>query len=240
MVAASLIPEIGSSDPNSSPQKRRRGRPRNEDRRNVSDALLAATESLLSQNGLGALTEREIARVADVSETVIPYYFGDKNGLLFALADRNMAFIDKTLHSLMDIDPCSPTASRQIAETMIRAHHTYPSIGYLMIFEQQRRESSPIWKQFAERRGPRSLVQIRTALLYHAKARHPHVTSDLDHATRMALSLMCITAGTLSFHTLSTWVGIGLEDMRRDPWLQHVSNLVDFHLDQLSCSQGQD
>lgn len=215
-------------------RRRRRGRPRNEDKRNLADALMDAAEQLLEQEGIGALTERRIAGLVDVSETVIAYYFGDKNGLLFAMAERTFAFIETTLNSLMEIDPASPTASLQIARTMIEAHHARPWLARLMTLEQQRGDESSIWQKYLGRRGPRSLVQIRKALLHHAAARHGTVTADAGHATRIALSLMCVTSGTLSLYTLSEQLGIGLAAMREEPWLMHVAGLVDFHLHSLS------
>lgn len=210
--------------------KRRRGRPRKQDKRNLADALIDAAENLLEQEGIGALTERRIAHGANVSEALIAYYFNDKNGLLFALAERRFAFIEATFNGLLEIEPTDPTASMQFARAMIEAHHARPWTARLMLAELQRREESSVWRQYVERRGSRSLVQIRKALLHQAAARFGAVTDDLDQATRVALSLMCITSGTLSLHALSEPLGISLGAMREEPWLAHVAAMVDAHL----------
>jgi AcrR family transcriptional regulator len=231
------VPPLDKShgvEPSVAGSKRRRGRPRKQDKQHVPDALLDAAESLLKRDGFSTLTERKIALEAGVSETNIPYYFGDKNGLLFAVVDRSLSFIESKFGQLMEIDPASPTASLQFARAMIEAHHTRPWIARLMTSEQQRHDQSPIWKEYSRRRGSRSLIQIRTALLRFTVARYNRVTDDEKYVTRVALSLMCVTSGTLSLCTLSEPIGIGLADMCQDPWLQHVAELVDFHLYQLA------
>ena len=52
------------------------------------DALLEAALSLLGQVGTSALSLREVARVAGVSHAAPAHHFGDKAGLLTALATR--------------------------------------------------------------------------------------------------------------------------------------------------------
>jgi len=126
------------------------------DRRDIADALLDAADRVLQEEGFSALTKQKVAKLAGVSESTIPYYFIDKDGLLFAVVDRSLSFIEARLNSLMDIDPRSPTASLQFAETMIEAHHACPRIAQLMTSEQQRHSQSRIWQQHKKRRGPRT------------------------------------------------------------------------------------
>lgn len=213
-----------------SPARRPRGRPKSTDRRDIANSLMDAAELLMKNDGLSALTEKRIAALAGVSEPTIPYYFGDKNGLLYAVVDRFLSFIEDRLSALMLIDPASTDASQQFARLMIEGHHTRPWIARIMTSEQQRHSESPIWHWYSQRRGSRSLIQIRDALCRQAQARYGTVVSDEAYATRIALSLFCVTTGTLSTHTLTESLGIRLEDIWEPPWLEHVTNLVNFHI----------
>lgn len=217
---------------------RARGRPRREHRRDIADALLDITEEILKQEGFSAVTERKVATLAGVSEATIPYYFGDKNGLLFAVVDRCLAFIEESLGTLMDIDAEDPQCSLHFARILIKAHHTRPWIAHLMTAEQQRHDQSPIWERFVRRRGPRSLVQVRDALLRMTTARYGRASKDEQYAMRVSMSLLCVSTGTLSWYTLSEGVGIRFDDLWQAPWLQHVADLVDYHCYLLAGGSG--
>lgn len=82
----------------------------------VARTILDAARGLLAEGGYEALTLSAIAAAADEPKASIGYYFGNKNGLLVALADllvheANRALLDKTerlpmgerrLHALID------------------------------------------------------------------------------------------------------------------------------------------
>lgn len=210
-----------------SARRRSRGRPRRENRRDIRDALLDAAELLIQRDGLSAVTERKIAMIAGVSESMIPYYFGDKSGLLFAVVDRFFAFIEDRLRLLADIEPASHGASREFARAIIDAYFTRPWIAHLMTAEQQRHRVSP--KRYALRRSPDGLVPIRRALMRLAAARHGRVDEDERKATRVTLGLLGVTTSALSWYTLSERMSARFEATQQEPWLQQFANLIDFH-----------
>lgn len=63
------------------PRKRRKRRTRDE----VEGRIIAVARELFAQRGYSAATTREIARIADVSETLLFRYFGDKAQLFDAV-----------------------------------------------------------------------------------------------------------------------------------------------------------
>ena len=65
---------------------RKRGRPSEGAR----DAIVAATQQLLEEEGLARLTTRAVARRAGVSEASIFYHFGDKTALVAAALEANL------------------------------------------------------------------------------------------------------------------------------------------------------
>jgi len=69
---------------------RGRGRPRKDIQRHVIQDLMAAAESVLVEKTSHEITLHEIAAAADVSEAMIHYYFGGKEGLMVAILDEIM------------------------------------------------------------------------------------------------------------------------------------------------------
>jgi AcrR family transcriptional regulator len=65
-------------------------------------ALLAAAETVLRRDGIGALTLRSIAREAGVSHTAPQHHFGDTAGVLTELAADGFLRLAATLSSAME------------------------------------------------------------------------------------------------------------------------------------------
>ena len=64
------------------------------------ERLLAATERLLSSQGLGCVSTRDIAREAGVAEGALYHYFGDKAELILAVVLHQLGDFPEALHSL--------------------------------------------------------------------------------------------------------------------------------------------
>jgi len=54
---------------------------------NTREALLQACAALISENGIGPISVRHIADRAEVSQAMVRYHFGDKDGLMMAALD---------------------------------------------------------------------------------------------------------------------------------------------------------
>jgi len=64
------------------------------------ERLLAATERLLSSQGLGSVTTRDIARAANVAEGALYHHFGDKAELILAVCSHQLGDFPEVLQSL--------------------------------------------------------------------------------------------------------------------------------------------
>jgi AcrR family transcriptional regulator len=64
------------------------------------ERLLAATERLLSSQGLGCVSTRDIAREAGVAEGALYHHFGDKAELILAVVLHQLGDFPEVLHSL--------------------------------------------------------------------------------------------------------------------------------------------
>src|ERR1700704_978228 len=62
--------------------------------------LIAATERLLSSQGLGCVTTRDIARAAKVAEGALYHHFGDKAELILAVVLHQLGDFPDVLQSL--------------------------------------------------------------------------------------------------------------------------------------------
>jgi AcrR family transcriptional regulator len=64
------------------------------------ERLIAATERLLSSQGLGCVTTRDIARAAKVAEGALYHHFGDKAELILAVCSHQLGDFPDVLQSL--------------------------------------------------------------------------------------------------------------------------------------------
>lgn len=64
------------------------------------ERLLAATERLLSSQGLGCVSTRDIAREADVAEGALYHHFGDKAELILSVVLHQLGDFPEVLQSL--------------------------------------------------------------------------------------------------------------------------------------------
>jgi TetR/AcrR family transcriptional repressor of mexJK operon len=98
-----------SNDPIIDPQSRRRGRPRDLDKR---EAVLDAATALFSERGLAATTMESVAERAGVSKMTVYANFSDKSALLKAVFERNTARL--RFHELPDCPDAETAIERLI------------------------------------------------------------------------------------------------------------------------------
>lgn len=110
-----------SSEP--SPPKRRI--PTQARSRRRVEELLDAAERLVVDRGVEALTTRDIAETAGVPVASLYQYFGAKEDVLLALADRDMAEMDEqVITDLAQLETLSVAAlTRSVMESFVRVYH---------------------------------------------------------------------------------------------------------------------
>jgi AcrR family transcriptional regulator len=86
------------------------------------EVILDATERLVVERGVEALTTREIAAAADVPVASLYQYFADKEALLIALAQRDMAEMDEQVAAdLAALAEADDLTVASLVETTMRA-----------------------------------------------------------------------------------------------------------------------
>ena len=92
---------------------------------NLREALLEAALALVAERGLGEISLREVARRAEVSHAAPAHHFGDKAGLLTALATRGFELFGAALRAgaARSTDPEQSFAWTGWAYVMFAAEH---------------------------------------------------------------------------------------------------------------------
>ncbi len=80
---------------------------------NLRAALIAAAAAILEQQGVGALTLREAARRAGVSQAAPYRHFADKRDLLAAVAEQGFRLMTAAMRAAMTSQPASALARFQ-------------------------------------------------------------------------------------------------------------------------------
>lgn len=106
------------------PPPKRRVPSQERSRRRVED-ILDAAEALVVEQGVEALSTRDIARAADVPVASLYQYFGAKEDVLIALAERHMAEMDEQV--MTDLAGLSELTVarlvRSVMESFVRVYH---------------------------------------------------------------------------------------------------------------------
>src|SRR5690349_24467205 len=90
------------------------------------EALLKATAQLVQEQGVGALSLREVARRAGVSHGAPAHHFGDKAGLLTALATQGFELFTAALRKARDeagTEPLRRFAATGYAYVLFASEH---------------------------------------------------------------------------------------------------------------------
>lgn len=112
---------MGSVTPNEELLVRRRVPTQARSRERV-ERILDATARLVVAHGVDAVTTRSVSEAAGVPVASIYQYFADRDGLLLALAERDMAEMDEQV--ARDLAALEVLSVRTVVETTMRAFVT--------------------------------------------------------------------------------------------------------------------
>lgn len=113
-------------------RERSRGRPADEDHRDLKIAILDVAEELFSEHGYAATSIRQIAEQAGVNPALVHYYFANKKTLLQNVLERVAAPVGKAIAGLDKEGRASPENIASLILSMAAAH---PNLPRLMIRE---------------------------------------------------------------------------------------------------------
>lgn len=112
----SVADETGPAEESQRPRRRRRSR------EDVEQRIHEAARDLFAERGYAAATTREIALRADVSETLLFRYHGDKAGLFAEVVTRPFNRLMEQFTALSGADPAASAdaMTRQFTEAVFR------------------------------------------------------------------------------------------------------------------------
>ena len=113
------------------------------------DALLAAASELMRARDTLAVSISDIAAQAGVNSALVKYYFGNKNGLLLALLERDLTLSNTQLRELLEMDLKPSQKMRFHLRGLIRVYFRFPYLNRLLI-AIIRDESEEIGRSLAE------------------------------------------------------------------------------------------
>lgn len=119
------------------------------ERLSTRDSLLAAASSLMRSRDTLGVSISDIAAEAGVNSALVKYYFGNKNGLLLALLERDLGLSITQLRDLVAMDMRPSAKMRYHLSGLIRIYFRFPYLQRLLI-SIMRDESEEVGRQIAE------------------------------------------------------------------------------------------
>ena len=124
---------------------------------NLADALIKATVKLLTEKGPNAISLREVARIAGVSHGAPAHHFGDKAGLLTAVAIEGYLLLADTLNARIEHKRTPRVRLLAAGEGYVRFAISHPGHFSVMFLSEQIHATSPALAE--ARQKPRDVLQ---------------------------------------------------------------------------------
>lgn len=113
----------------------------NGDNASAREQLIEAASDIMREGDVIDLSLSELSLRAGLNSALVKYYFGNKNGLMLAVLERNMAHIVVTLSALVAKDMDPEDKLRRHISAVIDTYYTYPYLNRLLM--RMVRESAP-------------------------------------------------------------------------------------------------
>ncbi|MGM0585063.1 MAG: TetR family transcriptional regulator [Pseudomonadota bacterium] len=114
------------------------------------DNLLSAASRLMRARDTLAVSISDIAAEAGVNSALVKYYFGNKNGLMLALLERDLGLAIRQLRELVEMDMRPTAKMRYHLKGLIRIYFRFPYLQRLLI-ATMRDENEGIAREIAEK-----------------------------------------------------------------------------------------
>lgn len=109
---------------------------------NARDQLIAASSQIMREGDTIDLSLSELSMRAGLNSALVKYYFGNKNGLMLALLDRDMGNIVASLSALVAKDMPPEEKLRLHIGAVIDTYYAYPYLNRLLM--RMVRDSAPV------------------------------------------------------------------------------------------------
>lgn len=210
------------------PLRRSRGRPKGQASREVVERLLDSTEELMRVQSHSMLSERTIAAAAGVNDRMIHYYFGSKDGLIFAVISRHRDEISRSLQILSDLPENITNPTRYMIKSLVAAYFGKPWIIRAGASELSK-TVSPIKDLLISKYGTSAYtsIEIRSFL---TKMRDRGTYDSDTKIDFVAKTIMSIIAGVYSVPSMAISSTIDIEQLENNEWVNYLADLFDRQL----------
>lgn len=205
---------------------RSKGRPKRDDHKVGAETLIVQTCELLRTKRPRDITIAAVARHAGVNPALIRYYFGDRAGLMTAVARH---LFEETAHIREPITTpeSAERAVRRIVRSMIDLHRKYPAFRELFFEDIMNTPSKAARQLFAESiKGEVARAESILTLLRGgkpAKGVDPGVEPALFHVALIGMGELYVSA----FKMIETGAGSKLERQQVDEqFVDFVANMI--------------
>jgi AcrR family transcriptional regulator len=208
---------------------RSRGRPPSGSKLQIAERLREATNLLLQTHSHFDLTEHKIAEVAGTDKSMIHYYFGSKDELLFDLIKNLTDEIRDRVKAMNFFDPISARhITRQTFKLLTEIYYTRPWLTRVLMAELTR-DDSIIRKLYLARCGPRGLGEepIRRLVVKLVEMGIYDKRINIEYATT---SILFVIVAPLMMAQFPLNFVMALDDYRKDGWIDHLTDLFDRQL----------
>jgi len=202
-----------------------RGRPRNAAKLPVVQRLLDASEELLRDHSHVDLTERKIAASAGVDIRMIHYYFGDKDGLIFAVIARYCDTVSDDLARLDAIVPGPANVTRQIYKVLVGAYYAKPWIARILASELAHTHSA-IKQFFIGKYGLEGDALFRIRRTFNRMVAAGVYDAGINVA-QSAIALFMMSLAPVMIGPLFGISGADVDWFKNDEWLDFIADLFD-------------
>jgi AcrR family transcriptional regulator len=181
---------------------------------NLRQSLLRATAELIERQGPAALSLREVARQAGVSHAAPAHHFGDKAGLLTALAAQGFELFTTALSQARDAagaDPMERFAATGRAYVLFAARHR---AHFEVMFRPEL--VHPADPALAQASG--AAYAVLTQVIAEAQAS--------GYAAEMDPEVLATTAWSTAHGLATLWLAGNLRGLARHPSLESLAAAV--------------
>lgn len=204
------------------------------------EALIKAAERLIAEQGLDAVSDREIARAAgQKNNSAVQYHFGDRAGLIEAILSYRMVPLNEKRHEMLEVlEEEGDFSIEQLMRVLV-----LPYVQHLLEGPEESGYTSLLSQLY--QRGDDTLIALSSPRSSSLLLMTKRVEEALPEMSQEEVYIRLNFVGTLLLNTMATWNKHCREDPEKwtpDYLMEQSEHLIEFMAGGLcsnqNCSKG--